>query len=149
MRAIKLNIAKALLVFSLFFGFSANAQKTNVKLSQLPATAQNFIRSNFAGQVIEHAIEDKEILGTDYEVRFANGTEIDFDKNGNWEEIDGHNVAVPASAIPTSITTYINKHYKGHHVTQIDKNSSNYAVEINNGLELVFDAKGNFTRIDD
>lgn len=65
------------------FGF---AQKKVINNNQLPANAQTFIKNNFAINQISSTIEEQESLfSKEYKVILNNGTEIEFDKSGNWE----------------------------------------------------------------
>jgi hypothetical protein len=138
----------ALLAVSLL-SFACNAQKTRITMLDLPKPAQNFITENFSNQVISYAVEDKEISNTEYKVVFTGGAEIEFDGKGNWEEIDGHTSALPASVLPKTTAAYIAQHYKNLSVEKLEKERYGYKVEFTNDLELKFDAKGNFMRIDD
>ena len=140
---------KTFLAAALLAGFTANAQKKTITVTQLPAAAQTFIKTHFAGQNADYIVEDKGLLDTDYEVRLANGTEIEFDEKGNWDEIDGNRNILPTAIIPKGIATYTTANYKGHNVVKIDKKRSGYEVELSNGVELEFDTAGKFLRLDD
>ena len=57
-------------------------------MNQLPLPARNFINGNFAKPQIAHIKIDKDMMeSTKYEVVLMDGTEIDFDSKGNWEEV--------------------------------------------------------------
>ena len=57
-------------------------------MNQLPLPARNFINGNFAKPQIAHIKIDKDMMeSTRYEVVLMDGTEIDFDSKGNWEEV--------------------------------------------------------------
>ena len=51
--------------------------------------------------------------------------------------------------LDVKILDYINLHHQGTYVVEIDKNRYNYDVELNNGLDLVFDSDFDFKRYDD
>ena len=67
--------------------------------SRLPQPAQDFIATYFPTEEVDFIKIDKE-LSTTYEVRFASGTELAFDKNGDWIEVDCKQSAVPEDIIP-------------------------------------------------
>nr|WP_242499232.1 PepSY-like domain-containing protein [Flavobacterium sp. 140616W15] len=98
----KLNLAMCLIA-GLAFGLSANAQKTVITKTALPANAQSFLKTHFAGQEPTYIIEDKEMFSKDYKVQFANNLEVEFDGKGNWEEVDGNHQAIPISVIPKKL----------------------------------------------
>ena len=131
------------------FSITAYAQKSTTPATQLPAAAQAFIKNSFKGVTIASAQLDKEMFDTEYKAYLSNAVEIEFDEKGQWKEIDGHHTALPATALPAAINTYINTTYKGQHPTQIEKKRWGYEVELANGLELEFDTTGKFLRVDD
>ncbi len=143
----KLNLAACLLV-GLTFGLSANAQKSVITKAALPANAQTFLKTHFTGQEPTSIIEDKETFSKDYKVRFANNIEVEFDGKGNWEEVDGNHQTIPTTVIPKNIATYIKTNFPNTTVTKIDKGTWGYEVDLSNGIELEFNSKGNFLRID-
>lgn len=137
------------LVTGLLFSLSANAQKTTITLAELPAKAQTFLKKHFGTENPTYIIKDKETFSTDYKVQFANKIEVEFDGNGDWEEVDGHHTAIPTAIIPTAIASYVKTNFKDAQVTSLDKGRWGYEVNLNNGLELEFDLSGKFLRIDD
>lgn len=129
------------------FGF---AQKKVINNNQLPANAQTFIKNNFAINQISSTIEEQESLfSKEYKVILNNGTEIEFDKSGNWEEVDGNKTAIPLKIVPRTIQNYVAKSFPNTQIVKIKKSLRKYEVEISNGLELEFNKKGQFTKIDD
>lgn len=141
----KLKLATCLLVG---LTFSANAQKTVITKTALPVNAQTFLKTHFAGQEPSHIIKDKETFSTDYKVQFANNIEVEFDAKGNWEEVDGNHSSIPVAIVPKTIASYIKTNFANTAVTKISKDYRGYEVDINNGLELEFNSKGSFLRID-
>lgn len=116
----------------------------------LPAQAQQFLTQYFKARV-SHIKVDK-TLGrvNDYEVVLSDATEIDFGHDGSWDKIEmPRGQAVPSAIIPKAITDYVAKNYSGQKITAIDKERNSYEIELQNGIDLVFDRSGNFKRIDD
>lgn len=143
----KLKLAVSLIA-GLLFGLSANAQKTVIKKESLPANAQTFLKTHFGSKKPSYILEDKEILSTEYKVQFDNQIEIEFDKKGNWKEVDGKNSKIPKSIIPKKIASYIKENFPKEKVTKIEIESSGYETKLTNGLELKFSLKGDFIKID-
>ena len=93
---------------------------------------------------------DKSILGSkEYEVILNNGTEIEFDNEGDWKEVDCGRQAVPAMFVLKSIQNYVRNNYKGQAIIKVDKDKNRYEVELVNGTDLEFDRAGNFLHVDD
>ena len=99
------------LIAGLLFGLSANAQKTIIKKEALPANAQTFLKTHFGSKKPSYILQDKEILSTEYKVKFDNEIEIEFDKKGNWKEVDGKNSKIPKSIVPKKIASYIKENF--------------------------------------
>ncbi len=129
--------------------FACNAQKRNIKITELPAAAQSFIKANFPNEATSYIIEDKEITKTEYKVRFTGGTEVEFDGKGNWEELDANRGALPTSVLPKAVAAYVAQNYKGLSVEKLDREHYGFKLEFTNDLELEFDNNGKFLRIDD
>ncbi|AIM38232.1 PepSY-like domain-containing protein [Sphingobacterium sp. SG20118] len=126
------------------------AQKKVINSNELPANAQTFIKNNFATNQISSTIEEKEkLFSKEYKVILNNGTKIEFDKSGNWEEVDGEKTAIPLKIVPTAIQNYVTKSFPDTQIVKIKKSSRKYEVEISNGIDLEFNKKGEFIRIDD
>ncbi|MEP6802909.1 MAG: PepSY-like domain-containing protein [Flavobacterium sp.] len=143
----KLNLTVCLMA-GLVFGLSANAQKTIIKKEALPANAQAFLKTHFGSKKPSYIIEDKEILSTEYKVQFNDKLEIEFDKKGNWKEVDGENSKIPSSIIPKKIASYVKDNFRKEKITKIEIGTSGYETKLTNGLELKFTLKGDFTKID-
>ncbi len=130
--------------------FSAVADNDKViNKSQLPAQAQQFINTHFAGVDLTYAKEERDIFSRSYEVRLVNGAKIEFTSKGNWEEVDCNFGEVPAAIIPQPINEYINKNYPEVKILRIEKNRNDYEVKLSNRLELTFDKDFNLYDIDD
>ena len=120
-----------------------------IPVEQLPASAKTFVKKYFPQATIEYATKDTEFMGTTYEVRLSDGTEVDFDKKGNWDNVDCKTKAVPASLVPAAIAQYVKAHYPNTVIVKIDKERSGYDIELSNDLELKFNSKGKLIGIDD
>lgn len=128
---------------------TTQAQDKAITFSQLPQAAQSFINKYFDEKGVSYITEDSGFLsGRDYEVKFNDGKKVEFDSKGDWTEIDMGKDAVPARIIPAGILKYVNKAFPNNNIVQIDKSSRQYEVELSNGLDLEFNNKGEFIRID-
>lgn len=119
-----------------------------IKVSQLPAAAQQLVKQHFADRKVVIAKVETELMSKSYEVIFANGEHIDFDGKGNWKEIDCKLSSVPKAVIPAPIMNYITENYPGETVKKIEKDRREYEVKLSNRVELSFDLKFNLIDID-
>lgn len=131
--------------------FSWAADVITKDMNQLPLPARNFINGNFAKPQIAHIKIDKDMMeSTKYEVLLMDGTEIDFDSKGNWEEVSAKNgQAVPASVVPSFAASYLKEHNFTEPVTKVERDRKGYEVELSTGVSFKFDKKGKFLKADD
>lgn len=126
----------------------ANADRP-IKINEMPATAQTFHKTHFPNAKISFAKVDDELISKEYEVMLADGTKIEFDGNGEWENVDCKYGVVPEAIVPAQIKSYIDKNYPDAKVLQIDRDGRYWEVSLTNHLELTFDTKFNLVDIDD
>ena len=133
----------------LLISITANAQETIIVRKQLPLNAQKLIKTNFSDKTIDYTIADKELISTDYSVKFTDGSEIDFNSNGIWTEIDCKRNAIPSKLVKPSIANYVNKKFPNTQIEKIEKSVlKRQEIKLSNGLELEFNSKGEFVKID-
>lgn len=120
-----------------------------IAVTQLPAKAQQFIKTHFSKEKVALAKLEQEIFETRYEVVFTSGSKVEFLKDGEWKEIDCKYSTVPTAVIPAQIAQYVSQNYPDTKVVQIDRDKRDYEVKITNGLELTFDKQFNLIDIDD
>lgn len=120
-------------------------------VNQLPLPARNFITKYFSKPQITHIKIDSEMMESKkYEVLLSNGTEIDFDKKGNWMEVDAKKAKVPAALVPTFVNDYLKaNNFTDEFVTKVEREGKGYEVKLNTGLSFQFDKKGKFRKADD
>ncbi|MBO7561956.1 MAG: PepSY-like domain-containing protein [Bacteroidales bacterium] len=116
-----------------------------IPVTQLPAQAQTFIKTYFADKTVAYAKQD----GAKYEVKFNDGAEVEFDRKGNWDNVDCKFTAVPEAIVPEQIKNYVAANHPGALITKIDKERYGYEIELSNSLELKFDRNFNLFDIDD
>lgn len=119
-----------------------------IQVTQMPKTAQQFIKQHFADSKVALAKMENDLLSKSYEVIFTDGNKIEFDKKGNWEEVNCKFTSVPLQVIPQPIQQYINTNYPDTKVLVIERDSKDYEVKLSNRVELKFDLKFKLIDID-
>ena len=144
----KLMILSAILMI---FGITTACADNDkpITVTQLPAKAQQFIKTHFSKEKVAFAKLEREFLETRYEVVFTNSSKIEFCKDGEWKEIDCKYSIVPSAVIPAQIAQYVSQNYPDTQIVKIDRDKRDYEVKITNGLELTFDKQFNLIDIDD
>lgn len=142
-------IVIALAVFS--FGIlTAKADNDRLIVKEnLPQKAQLFIDSHFKSAKITYVKDERDFLERTFEVLFADGTKVEFDRSGEWKEVDCRRSSVPAAIVPAQITQYVNSNYPNVNIQQIERDRVDYELRLSNRLELTFDTKFNIIDIDD
>ena len=151
----KLFVGFSLLAFIGFTTISCNndddSNVSYVEINTLPTSAKDFVNTNFAGVEILNIekFAPAKSNGVMYEVNFKNGSEVEFDESGNWIKVEATgNGTIPTGFISTSILTYIASNYPNIGINQIEKIATGFEVELTNDVDLIFDANGNFVRVD-
>lgn len=119
-----------------------------ITVNELPAKAKQVINNHFKGKNVALVTVESQIIGKSYDVVFTSGEKLEFDRNGEWTEIDCKHSVVPAALIPSAIKTYVNKNYSGTTIVQIEKDRSEYEVKLSTGLEITFNKKFQVIDID-
>ena len=92
---------------------------------------------------------ENEIRTTDsYDVLLENGSDLEFDRRGQWTEIDAERTTVPQSIIPLRIADYLKRNYPDRPIVKIDRDRRGYGIELSDGTDLEFNVRGDFLRID-
>lgn len=143
---------KIFLLLAVVFGVitaSAGNNKSH-DVGVLPEAAKEILAQNFKAKVSHIKIGKEFGKIREYDVVMTDGSEISFDKHGNWKEVEvGKSTSVPAALIPNPIKTFVKVNQTSAKVTGIEKKNYGYEVELSNGKDLRFTEKGKFIRYDD
>lgn len=125
------------------------AQDKPITIMQLPDKAQAFLKENFPDVEVALITQDDDLVYKDYEVTLKDGTRIDFDSKGSWQEVVVRGGMVPTVLVPVGIVTYVVDNHKGEHIKRIDRDRRTFEVELSSGIELTFDKHCRLIDIDD
>ena len=146
-KRIKTPFLAAMLVLSVMPACAGNDRVIDV--AQLPTPAQQLLSSEFAGKQVSFVKADRDLLTLDYDVVFSDGSAIEFDSRGQWEEINCRQGDVPESLVPEAIRQHVKAHYASERIRQIERRRRGYEIKLTNGLELKFNKQLQFCGIDD
>lgn len=139
-----------LAVVMFLLGVPAKADRDYViTKNELPAKARQFVDQHFASSKISYVKEERDFLDRNYEIFFADGSKVEFTRNGDWWDIDCRYTQVPVAAIPADIQNYIKLHFPEAKVLKIERERNDYEVKLSNKMELTFDKKFKVKDIDD
>ncbi len=144
------NILSFLMLMFLSLQFACAKDIITQDEKRLPENARSFIEKHFPHVQISYIKIDNDFLeSTKYKVLMTDRKELEFDKNGDWTEIDCKKEAVPATLIPENIATYVKQHFPEETITQIERKKRHIEIELGNDLSLKFDKNGKLIEIDD
>lgn len=116
-----------------------------ISSEELPATAKTFIQQYFPTATIVTTTKDKD----DYEVVLSEGTRIDFNKTGEWTDVDAAvGKTIPSGFYPEAIDSYVSANFSRIGINEISKETIGYDVELTTGTDLLFSYEGNFLGYD-
>ncbi len=116
--------------------------------SELPDAAKSFITQYFPAQTILRVERSGSSDRRRYEVLLNNGTELKFDHDGLWTEVDCKTGALPAGILLPEIETYIAANYPNAIAQEVERTYEGFDVEISTGQHLIFSPAGTFIRLD-
>ena len=126
----------------------ATATDKPINVNQLPAKAQTFVETYFKSQKVILVTQDDELLNKNYDISFSNGDKVEFDKNGNWTEVNCK-AGVPEAIVPETIRNYVKTNFPEERIVQIEKERKGTQIKLSNRMELTFNAKGKLIEVDD
>lgn len=133
MKKIKFLLMMAM-VMTMSLTMSADDDDRVITFDQLPQAAQTFLKANFATKVPLVVTADWD----DYTIRYESGEKIEFNRSGDWKDIECYNNKVLSNVIPEQIVNYVKQNYPGKSVIKIERHRSVYEVKLNNGMEVEF-----------
>lgn len=147
----KILLTAVVLAVTAITALAATNKDRAITFEQLPAKAQQFINNHFSKKDISFAKSDRELFDVDYEVIFVNGNKIEFNKNGDWKEVDCKRSEVPAKIVPAKIKDIISQHYGNAKVKKIsrDLKKGETEVKLSTGIELEFNKYYQLINVDD
>lgn len=145
----KMILSFVLMAIALTTTTALIADDRAVTLNQLPQKSQQFIKQYFAKSTVSYAKHDKDLFDGEYEVMFTDGNKVEFQKNGDWKNVECKKSSVPAAIVPPRLKDYVTKNHATMQIVKIERDAKGYEIKLSNGQELIFNTKGDFLRYDD
>lgn len=121
-----------------------------IQAEELPASAKTFVTTYFPSATYTRVEKNNQVEpdGTLYEVNLSNGFEIDFTEEGNWLDVDGQMQELPQGIVPETMANYVIENYADLQIVGIDTESTEYEIDLSNGIDLYFTLSGEFVRVE-
>lgn len=135
----------------LILGLSLHAESSHriIRFEELPVKAQEFVSTYFGGLSIRFVRMEIEVTKTEYTVRFDNGMEIEFNSNGDWDEVESHSECLPSGFLLEPILNFLSRNHPNACLHEIARSRHKIEVELASGQEIIFNKNGEFLRYDD
>jgi Protein of unknown function (DUF2874). len=142
---------KLILMIAVLFAMTmtTTAAERIIQFNELPLKAQELVNKYFSSKKINNIMMEKDLTKTEYNVQFDDNSEIEFKGNGDWEEIEIKNECLPSGIFTAAVTNFLNQEHAGYCISKAEKEWHVLKIELQNGLEIVFNSKGEFLRYND
>ena len=128
---------------------TACANEQVIPFDQVPEPAKAIVAAHFDASQIAYVTLDKGLLDAEYDVKFNDGRSLEFNKAGELLKVDCKQTEVPAALIPEAVRAYVKANFPNAFITEWSKDDRRWKAELNSGLDLEFNSKYEFVRIDD
>ena len=143
----KKNLFVALL--ALTCSLTACNKERVITFDQVPEPAKAIVAAHFDAAQIAYITLEKGLFDAEYDIRFNDGRTIEFNKAGELQKVDCKQTEVPSALVPEPVQAYIKANFPNAIITEWGKDDRGYKAELNNGLDLKFNRKYEFVRVDD
>ena len=142
---------KIFIALACVFTLVTNACADNyqpITQTQLPEKAQTFLATYFPEAKISLARKEIDVMELTYDVIFTDGTKVEFDRKGNWTEVDCLTHPLPSGIVPEAIEKVIRTQYPEAQATKIERDHREFDVKLNTRVELTFNKNMQLVDID-
>ncbi len=129
--------------------FSCSDNDEIVGADAIPTQAKAFLEQYYPTIGMLRVEKDGKGNSVKYDVYLSDGSEVEFDRDGNWISVDAPaGAAVPEGIVPTPIVDFVADTYPNEKINEISRDNRGYEVELTNEVDLIFDVDGIFIRIE-
>lgn len=89
-----------------------------------------------------------DVMEVSYDVIFADGSKVEFDRKGDWTDVDCGVNPLPVGIVPKAIENVIRTQYPEAKAIKIERDRNEYDVKLSNRVELTFNKKMQLVDID-
>lgn len=138
----------AFLLAVMTVSFHLHAENIPISASQLPSKALKTVLTAFPNDSIAQCKVEKRASLVQYEVRLADGTKLQFSKDGSFTECVCTGRGVPDCLIPQKIQERIRTAFPDRSVLEIEHDGKLFELKLDDGTELSFNSAMRLIDID-
>lgn len=136
-----------IIIAILTLAFASCEKETVLDDMNIPEEISNYVNTHFPDNKIIQVVKDVDELELSYDVILEDSLSMEFNRKKKIISINGLN-KLPDSVIPEKLLNYANNHYAEQHIVEWSLDNRDQEIKLDNGIELKFNTKGEFLRID-
>ena len=127
-----MNVRKLLAFFPIFLGvwmLSSCDDEKKIDFGDLPSEARSFIENYFPSADILSIVQEKEDGRKEYQVKLSNGTDMEFDEDGEWTNIECYFSPLPTGILPANVITKVEELHPEAYINGVEKELGGYVTD--------------------
>ncbi len=141
-----MNVRKLLAFFPILLGvwmLSSCDDEKKIDFGDLPSEARSFIENYFPSADILSIVQEKEDGRKEYQVKLSNGTDMEFDEDGEWTNIECYFSPLPTGILPANVITKVEELHPEAYINGVEKELGGYVVEVTDAGGIDWDMRFN------
>lgn len=123
---------------------AAKAERVPMPVDKMPSQVQTFLNDYYPGQQVADSWAKMMRPTTEpmwYRVNLQNGTKLQFDLQGNWNQVNAKksDAAVSIDLLPNDARKVISEQYPNEKIKSVKFKKDQYKITLSNGQKLTFD----------
>lgn len=114
-----------------------------IDFGDLPSEARSFIENYFPSADILSIVQEKEDGRKEYQVKLSDGTDMEFDEDGEWTNIECYFSPLPTGILPASVITKVEELHPEAYINGVEKELGGYVVEVTDAGGIDWDMRFN------
>ena len=141
-----MNVRKLLAFFPILLGvwmLSSCDDEKKIDFGDLPSEARSFIENYFPSADILSIVQEKEDGRKEYQVKLSDGTDMEFDEDGEWTNIECYFSPLPTGILPANVITKVEELPPEAYINGVEKELGGYVVEVTDAGGIDWDMRFN------
>lgn len=141
-----MNVRKLLAFLPILLGvwmLSSCDDEKKIDFGELPSEARSFIENYFPSADILSIVQEKEDGRKEYQVKLSDGTDMEFDEDGEWTNIECYFSPLPTGILPANVITKVEELHPEAYINGVEKELGGYVVEVTDAGGIDWDMRFN------
>ena len=141
-----MNVRKLLAFLPILLGvwmLSSCDDEKKIDFGDLPSEARSFIENYFPSADVLSIVQEKEDGRKEYQVKLSNGTDMEFDEDGEWTNIECYFSPLPTGILPANVITKVEELHPEAYINGVEKELGGYVVEVTDAGGIDWDMRFN------